>query len=483
MAIGKDQINEVSKAIENALKALHKNGSYSPAEILKYNELVASYTNIFSAAVNANISSIEMPRAMRKALSENVFIFSGAKTHAQLVEASTLLLDDNGNLKARNTFLLEARDVLAKYNENYLDAEYEFAAASSQSVANWQSIDGDRYNLQYRTAEDERVRDEHQALAGTTLPPSDAFWNSYYPPNGWRCRCVAVEVRKSKFETSNSAEAIEKGEKATTQIGKNGKNKLEMFRFNPGLQQKIFPEGHPYFKVKGVVKAIKALSQENSIDLKSILGNKPVTNKLAKDILLKYAELNPSNFNYGVETFKFSNAKSYLMQHSIAVQRGTGKRVGKSTISISSNTFKISGVNFNPMNEFFRGLEAIRDGNDLTFNQEYSFEALWHEILHAKTKSTHNKLSRYQIQKMETVNQFVARHTYPDFIKSFGGKSIHQNDILSDGYGYNSWIKDFRAKLKELGIEEGKAVEFLEPHLLNNYSNLSEKINELFLNK
>jgi len=77
------------------------------------------------------------------------------------------------------------------------------------------------------------------------------LWPSYYPPNGWRCRCQAVEVRKSKYEESDSAKALESGEKATTQIGKDGKNRLEIFRFNPGKEEKLFPPKHPYNKLKG----------------------------------------------------------------------------------------------------------------------------------------------------------------------------------------------------------------------------------------
>ena len=60
------------------------------------------------------------------------------------------------------------------------------------------------------------------------------------------CRCVAVQVRKSKYPVSDSSAAQEKGEKATTQIGKSGINKAAIFRFNPGKEMKLMPPKHPY---------------------------------------------------------------------------------------------------------------------------------------------------------------------------------------------------------------------------------------------
>ena len=41
--------------------------------------------------------------------------------------------------------------------------------------------DGDKYDLQYRTANDKRVRDTHKALHNVTLPINSRFWDSYYP--------------------------------------------------------------------------------------------------------------------------------------------------------------------------------------------------------------------------------------------------------------------------------------------------------------
>ncbi|KWW25388.1 MAG: Phage Mu protein F like protein domain protein [bacterium F082] len=200
-----------------------------------------------------------IPDEMARALDENIFLFSGFKTYHEMNDASRLLKDEDGGFKSFDRFLQDVQAIDASYNQNWLYAEYNFATASTQMAAKWADIerDGDEYDLQYRTALDGLVRPEHAALEGITLPPSDKFWNEYYPPNGWNCRCTAVQVLKDKYPTSDSDQACAAGERATTQIGKNGQNKAEMFRFNPGKAGKVFPPKHPYFKAPaGAKKAV-----------------------------------------------------------------------------------------------------------------------------------------------------------------------------------------------------------------------------------
>lgn len=157
-------------------------------------------------------------------------------------EVSSLLKDENGGFKSFDKFKLDASKVGKIYNENYLQAEYNFAVQSCQMAVKWHeySQDGDNYNLQYRTANDGKVRPAHQALNGVTLPFSDKFWNNYYPPLDWNCRCTVVQVRKSKYPVSDSKKAIKQGELATDTP------KKKMFRFNAGKEMKIFPSKHPY---------------------------------------------------------------------------------------------------------------------------------------------------------------------------------------------------------------------------------------------
>lgn len=282
----------VLKAAENAFKHLHKKGSYTPEDLKDkpYQKLIEETNKVFNSAVTDN----DIPPEMLAKLQNDTFVFSGLKTHAQLLEASTMLMED-GKIRGFDAFANDFNKVNTKYNQNYLEAEWQFAVTSSQSAANWAAIDeSGRYNLQYRTANDDRVRADHAALQDITLPVDDPFWMSYYPPNGWRCRCIAVEVLKAKYELADSVKANEAGDRATTKLGPDGKNRSEIFRFNPGAEQKVFPPKHPYNKVKDA-EEVKAVIEEvikkeevfENLNIKEVmeLYKTQKVNKSDKDII------------------------------------------------------------------------------------------------------------------------------------------------------------------------------------------------------
>jgi SPP1 gp7 family putative phage head morphogenesis protein len=52
----------------------------------------------------------------------------------------------------------------------------------------------DVWGFRYVTMRDDRVRPEHAALNGTTLPQGHPFWTTHWPPNGWNCRCQVVTL-------------------------------------------------------------------------------------------------------------------------------------------------------------------------------------------------------------------------------------------------------------------------------------------------
>ncbi|HLT52627.1 MAG TPA: phage minor head protein [Flavobacteriaceae bacterium] len=257
------KLTKLLKRVETAFKKLHDTGSYKPQDIAETKE----YWDLIdetAATLNGAIVDNDMPSDMLQSLKEDVFVFSGLKTHAQLYEASRMLLEDDGTVKSFSKFSNDIKDLKTNYNENYLEAEYNFAISSAQMAGKWADVDSN-YDLQYRTANDDKVRESHKPLHNITLPVDDPFWIHYYPPNGWRCRCNAIQVRKGKYDTSDSGAAIKAGKTATTQLAKDGKNKLEIFRFNPGLQKVVFPPHHPYSKVKGA-DVVKQTIYDNKED-------------------------------------------------------------------------------------------------------------------------------------------------------------------------------------------------------------------------
>lgn len=224
------------------MQALYKQqGAFLDISIIASDE-AQQFITTHADTLNASFRQVPMSDNMRQNLQRSNYIFSGIKTFHELNEAFPSLIDDNGNRKPFEQFLNNVQNIDRTYNQNYLRAEYNFCHASADMAARWESFeeDGDRYNLQYRTANDDRVRPQHAALHGVTLPVSDPFWQTYYPPNGWNCRCTVVQVRKSKYPVTPHDEAMARGAEAT------GKDTKGIFQFNPGIQQKTFPDYNPY---------------------------------------------------------------------------------------------------------------------------------------------------------------------------------------------------------------------------------------------
>lgn len=174
---------------------------------------------------------------MLKELRDNVYHFSAAKTYQQTREISALLT----NKEAVNPFTQfrnDAKKIFLEYNENYLRAEYNSAISQSNAAAQWQQIEAFKESapmLTYHTVGDGRVRPTHEALNNISRPVDDKFWNTYYPPNGWNCRCTVLQ-------SEDATKTDLRGFKAPNDVP-------EIFRFNAGKEKIVFSPKHPYFNV------------------------------------------------------------------------------------------------------------------------------------------------------------------------------------------------------------------------------------------
>jgi SPP1 gp7 family putative phage head morphogenesis protein len=178
-----------------------------------------------------NPASYELLSQLRR----NVAVFATFKNHRQVKDLVDALTDDEGNVRSWEQFRPIAEGITKNYFENWLRAEYETAIGTGQMATKWQDYQANADilpMLQYVTQRDERVRDAHKALDGVTLPINDPFWDQYYPPNGWRCRCDIIQV----IGPERKAELFPREDQVPP-----------VFRHNPGKTLELFPQSHPYY--------------------------------------------------------------------------------------------------------------------------------------------------------------------------------------------------------------------------------------------
>ena len=190
-------------------------------------------------------------------LTQNVFSFSAAKNYQELRTITSALRDEEGHLRNFPDFRDQVSAINTKFNRAWLQTEYDTCIATATQSARWQQFQ-DQKNLfpylRYQTAGDENVRDEHRALDGVTKRIDDPFWRTYYPPNGWNCRCEAIQVPEDEVQETPD------GTYHTPFVP-------ELFRTNSGQTGLIFPKGHPYYTdVPGseIRRAIAYLPPENA---------------------------------------------------------------------------------------------------------------------------------------------------------------------------------------------------------------------------
>jgi SPP1 gp7 family putative phage head morphogenesis protein len=248
--LSEDYLDGLPPIFKKAMQDLHAGiitpGSLSP-------ELVEAIAKELWSGIKIGISSSELnslDTSIAAIMKDNVYVFSGFKTYQQLQEATLLMHDENGEIKPFTQFYKDVQGLNKTYNETYLEAEYNHAVASGQMASNWENIqerkDVGKF-LKYKTAEDDRVRPAHAAIDNVILPVDHPFWNTYYPPNGWMCRCHVIQIVDGPASVDFDSPEIPK-----------------MFQNNIGKTGIVFPETHPYYDVNKKAKA-EILKSTNNI--------------------------------------------------------------------------------------------------------------------------------------------------------------------------------------------------------------------------
>ncbi len=232
---------ELAKTLAAQIQAVWKEKGM-PSKLNK--DITAAYAKLFISGVSegfgANLSGLDYdtPDAhMLHSLTQNVYQFSAAKNHTQMRQLSQALLDDNGKLRTWTDFRNNAFKINQEHTITWLKAEYDTSIASAQMARKWVEIQQNKSTLPYLQFDailDSRTSPICKPLDGVIKPIDDSFWNTYYPPNHFRCRSSVKQLAKGVVTANHKIVHPEKGVP-------------EMFKTNLAKTGMIFPPAHPYW--------------------------------------------------------------------------------------------------------------------------------------------------------------------------------------------------------------------------------------------
>jgi SPP1 gp7 family putative phage head morphogenesis protein len=240
------QLNEVSNKITPIPSKVSRDftdavriGAATPEKIFQplWNEYYRRLRQMAEAGFGRSLLQPESWEELNlfERMKRNLGHFSAAKVRTATNELQLL------SALPQKEYLKAAKEAMDRYNRLYLEPELVSAMASAQSAESWSEIQRRKIlypNLRYETAGDERVRESHQALDQAVYPVDDPFWDTFMPPNGYRCRCKVVQTDQPAAPAGDIELEPTKG-----------------FRNNPGKTGRLFEDDHPYFNISSEVRS------------------------------------------------------------------------------------------------------------------------------------------------------------------------------------------------------------------------------------
>lgn len=89
---------------------------------------------------------------------------------------------------------------------------YRANMRSARAAGQWDRIQRTKRALPYLVyllGPSERHRPQHEAKSGLVLPVDDPFWQRWYPPNGWGCKCHVRQITSREAEERGVSDSPE----------------------------------------------------------------------------------------------------------------------------------------------------------------------------------------------------------------------------------------------------------------------------------
>lgn len=238
-----------------------------------------NYTGIDKIALqNFKVEAFTVAGVMNYELEEKLKTLA-----ADLQEGKHPLAQGESDIK--KVWVDEAQNILADYipvadmpPPHYLNTNLRTAMQSSFHAAQYIRLKDESVRdlypaYQYKTADDNRVRESHRKLHDKIWKNDDPVWDSIYPPNGFNCRCYVKPLNVDEMNNS-AVEPVTSSDAQLKQILSDGEIDKDFDR-NPGQIKSIWG--------KWLAAKFKDLNYEEKFAemfAYEILTNKPAAKKV-----------------------------------------------------------------------------------------------------------------------------------------------------------------------------------------------------------
>ena len=135
----------------------------------------------------------DLLNSLRQSAAEGTPFATWRKNALAMLRERGLALDKAGDMVQQST----GEVVGTGLTRHRLQTIFQTQMTNARMASLWQKLQENkdaRPYLQYSAINDARTRPAHRALDNVVYPIDDPFWDYFYPPNGFRCRCYVMAL-------------------------------------------------------------------------------------------------------------------------------------------------------------------------------------------------------------------------------------------------------------------------------------------------
>ena len=135
----------------------------------------------------------DLLNSLRQSAAEGTPFATWRKNALAMLRERGLALDKAGDMVQQST----GEVVGTGLTRHRLQTIFQTQMTNARMASLWQKLQENkdaRPYLQYSAINDARTRPAHRALDNVVYPIDDPFWDYFYPPNGFRCRCHVMAL-------------------------------------------------------------------------------------------------------------------------------------------------------------------------------------------------------------------------------------------------------------------------------------------------